>query len=261
MLTKKSTESVLNEKQLLAQINNPFIVNIHYAFQDRETLFLAMDLMPGGDLRYHIGTRKTFTEIQASNFSIYLEFFTACIVCGLEYIHSENIIHRDIKPENLVLDANGYIRITDFGIAKKKRDNNSTDTSGTPGYMCNVLCYLAPEVICRQDHSYEADYFALGVIVYELMFQKRPYLGETRAEIREQILARQIQIKAMEVPEGWSEQAVDFVNRLIQRKPHLRLGYNGVKELKDHPWLRELPWKKLYNKQLESPFTPNVKNK
>ena len=136
MLTKKSTESVLNEKQLLAQINNPFIVNIHYAFQDRETLFLAMDLMPGGDLRYHIGTRKTFTEIQASNFSIYLEFFTACIVCGLEYIHSENIIQRDIKPENLVLDANGYIRITDFGIAKKKRDNNSTDTSGTPGYMC-----------------------------------------------------------------------------------------------------------------------------
>lgn len=78
---------------------------------------------------------------------------------GLEYLHNNNIIHRDIKPENLVIDERGYIRITDMGIARKLRPNNAQDTSGTPGYM-------APEVLCRQDHTFAVDYFALGVIAY-----------------------------------------------------------------------------------------------
>lgn len=85
-----------------------------------------------------------------------------CIVNGLEFIHSKGIIHRDLKPENLVFEENGYLRITDFGVARKKKENNSEETSGTPGYM-------APEVICRMNHSFEADFFALGVIVYEMM--------------------------------------------------------------------------------------------
>lgn len=81
---------------------------------------------------------------------------------GLEFIHSKGIIHRDLKPENLVFEENGYLRITDFGVARKKKESNSEETSGTPGYM-------APEVICRMNHSFEADFFALGVIVYEMM--------------------------------------------------------------------------------------------
>lgn len=88
-------------------------------------------------------------------------------------MHRSNIIHRDIKPENLVLDSRGYIRITDLGIARTYRPNNSSDTSGTPGYM-------SPEVICRQNHSFVSDFFALGVIAYELMTGKRPYNGRTR---------------------------------------------------------------------------------
>lgn len=99
---------------------------------------------------------------------------------ALEYIHSKNIIHRDLKPENIVFEENGYARLTDFGVARKKKDENADETSGTPGYM-------SPEVICRMNHSYEADFFALGVIVYELMFgtvlmslTQRPYMGETR---------------------------------------------------------------------------------
>lgn len=91
----------------------------------------------------------------------------------MEQIHRSNIIHRDIKPENLVLDSRGYIRITDLGIARVYRPNNSSDTSGTPGYM-------SPEVICRQNHSFVSDFFALGVIAYELMTGKRPYNGRTR---------------------------------------------------------------------------------
>lgn len=94
-----------------------------------------MDLMPGGDLRYHLCKRKSFTEHET-------KFIVCCVLTGLEYLHVNGIIHRDIKPENLVLDAKGYVRITDFGIAKLWEIDNSSETSGTPGYM-------APEVMCR----------------------------------------------------------------------------------------------------------------
>ena len=111
ILAKKSVNSVMNERKILAHIKHPFIVNMQYAFQDRETLYLAMDLMPGGDLRYHLGCYKHFSEEQT-------RFFISCIVLGLEYIHIKLVIHRDIKPENLVFDSKGYLCITDFGIAR-----------------------------------------------------------------------------------------------------------------------------------------------
>ena len=129
IITKKSVPSVMNEKRLLSQLKHPFLVNMTASFQDRETLFLVMDLMPGGDLRYHIGRKRRFSEDQT-------KFFVACIFLGLEYLHNNNIIHRDIKPENLVLDDKGYVRITDLGIARYWKENNACDTSGTPGYMC-----------------------------------------------------------------------------------------------------------------------------
>jgi len=243
VISKKSVSSVMNERHLLSVLKHPYLVNMVYAFQDRENLFLVMDLMTGGDLRYHISRRKKFNEEQT-------KFFVASIVCGLEYIHNQGILHRDIKPENLVFDSQGYIRVTDFGIARVWRPDNATDTSGTPGYM-------APEVMCRQNHGVAVDYYALGVIAYECMIGKRPYLGRDRKEIRDQILSKQVQIKRADIPEGWSIEAADFINRLIQRKPMNRLGQDGPHEIKNHPWLKNYPWDKLYNKELESPFIPN----
>jgi protein kinase A len=166
ILDKKSERSIRYEKHLLSNMQHPFIINMHYAFQDYENLYLVMDLLTGGDLRYHISKHRKFTEEQTSNLQYlllnHLGFFVACIVLGLEYIHNHNIIHRDIKPENLVLEDNGYLRITDFGVAKLYQKENSTETSGTPGYM-------APEVMCGHNHSIAVDYFALGVIAYEFM--------------------------------------------------------------------------------------------
>ena len=121
----------------------------------------------------------------------------ACITLGLEYYHTNNIIHRDIKPENLVLDKKGYVKITDFGIAKKNEKDNSSETSGTLGYM-------APEVIFAQNHSFAVDYFALGVMGYEFMKGVRPYNGRTRREIKDKIISKQERIKKEEKPNGWS---------------------------------------------------------
>jgi len=218
---------------------------MHHAFQDRENLYLVMDLLTGGDLRYHLGKVKRFSEENT-------KFFAGCIIAGLEYLHTNGILHRDIKPENLVLDERGYVRITDFGIARTWNPENSQDTSGTPGYM-------APEVMCRQNHGVAVDYFALGVICFEFMTGKRPYLGKSRKEIRDQILAKQVQLKKSDIPERWSLEAADFINKLIQRKPVNRLGLNGPQEVKQHVWFKEFDWDSLMNKRIAPKFVPDDK--
>ena len=114
---------------------------------------------------------KHFTEAET-------QFFVSNIIIGLEYMHNNGVIHRDIKPENLLLDADGYLRITDLGISRVWAPDNAFDTSGTPGYM-------APEVMCRQNHGVAVDYFALGIITYEFIFGRRPFSGKTRKEIRD----------------------------------------------------------------------------
>ena len=111
IIAKRSVNSVMNEKKLLGILNHPYLVNMHSAFQDRENLYLAMDFLPGGDLRYHLGRQRRFSEDQT-------KFFIACMITGLEYLHTNKVIHRDIKPENLVLDKKGFLRITDLGIAR-----------------------------------------------------------------------------------------------------------------------------------------------
>lgn len=117
---------------------------------------------------------------------------------------------------------------------------------------------MAPEVMCRQNHGVPADYFAVGVIAYECMFGRRPYIGKSRKEIREQILARQACIRKSEVPDGWSPEAMDFINRLLQRKPAARLGLQGDREVKEHPWLSGVPWDGLKAHTYKAPYIPNA---
>ena len=243
IIDKKCINNIKTERNILSTLHNDFIVNMYYAFQDYSNVYLVIDYLLGGDLRYHIEKKKIFTEKET-------KFIISNIIIGLEYIHSKNIIHRDIKPENLIFDSFGYIRITDFGISKINEKDNSNESSGTPGYM-------APEVLFFQNHSFPVDYYALGIICYELCLGKRPYLGD-REEIKEKMLNKQIELNDNELPFGWSEDFISFTNLLLEIRIEERLGSkNGSKELKKHPWIRDINWDDLINKKIEAPFIPS----
>ena len=243
IIDRRSEKSIKTEREFLSKLRHPFIVNMNCAFQDYENLYLVMDLLTGGDLRYHVCKLRRFSESKS-------KFFIACILLGLEYIHKNNIIHRDIKPENLVFDDRGYLRITDFGVAKIRKEDNSSETSGTPGYM-------APEVLLAQNHSFPVDFFAIGIMGYEFMLGQRPYLGKNRKEIKHQVLRKQAKIEPDDIPDGWSDESVDFINSCLKRKDSRRLGFTGgVIDLKNHPWFKDFDWDSLFNKTLKAPFIP-----
>lgn len=116
---------------------------------------------------------------------------------------------------------------------------------------------MAPEVMCRQNHTCAVDFFAIGVIGYEFMLGRRPYVGRTRKDIRDMMFAKQVQIKRHEVPDGWSLEAADFINKCLQRKPGNRLGLNGPSEVKNHIWLRDFDWIALLEKRVDAPYKPD----
>ena len=248
LIQNKAYEEIIHEQELNAKLNHPFLVGMNFSFQNKDYLYMINDLMPGGDLRYWYIQKKNFSEKEC-------KFIIACVILGLEYLHSNKIIHRDLKPENILFDKKGYVHLADFGIAKKLGDEPEErieDVSGSPGYM-------SPETIFNQKHSYASDFFSLGVICYEMMMKKRPYNGKNRQEIKENMANNFIQIKANEIPKGWSSEFVDFTNKLLEKNEENRLGYKGINDLKCHPWLKLLNWKNIYLMKEKAPFIPPKK--
>ena len=248
LIQNKAYEEIIHEQELNAKLNHPFLVGMNFSFQNKDYLYMINDLMPGGDLRYWYIQKKNFSEKEC-------KFIIACVILGLEYLHSNKIIHRDLKPENILFDKKGYVHLADFGIAKKLGDEPEErieDSSGSPGYM-------SPETIFNQKHSYASDFFSLGVICYEMMMKKRPYNGKNRQEIKENMANNFIQIKTNEIPKGWSSEFVDFTNKLLEKNEENRLGYKGINDLKCHPWLKLLNWKNIYLMKEKAPFIPPKK--
>lgn len=167
-LTKHKTgiEMIFGELKALKKVDHPFIISLHFAFQNRDCCYIVLDLKTGGDLRYYLRKKLSFEEKDVA-------FYVSCISSALRHIHSKNIIHRDIKPENIILDERGYPHLADFGVAHVNKDDAKSLTcflaSGTKQY-------LAPEVFTKSHtHGPEVDYWSLGVVAYELLFSKRPF--------------------------------------------------------------------------------------
>jgi serine/threonine protein kinase len=206
-----------------------------------------MEYFANGNLRDFIilNNHKSLINILSDNQIIN---FILQAIWALYYIQEEEgYFLGNIKPENILIDDKGYLAITDFGIARFKNKNNFKEKSGTPGYM-------APEVMFSQNHSFAVDYYALGVIGYELIFGKRPYINIERKALKKEIFAKEAQIKRNQLPDKYSLECMDFINNMIKRKQTERLGYENISTIFRHPWLLDVDFKKLYLKKIESPL-------
>ena len=244
IIDKKLVKSVISERDILSKINHPFIVNLHFSFQDSDKLYLIMDLVKGKDLRSQFGCIKQMTEEQT-------KFLAGCVILGLEYLHYNEIVHRDLKPENIIFDENGYAKLTDFGLASPINKISRKESPGT-------FSYLAPEIFFGEQINLSIDYYSLGIIVYECMKGNRPYIEINSKDTKEYLLNNQFSMKRHAVPEGWGIESADFINRLLLKNPKIRLGASGTKELKNHCWFRGFNFQNLYEFKIKSPF--DVKN-
>ncbi|KAJ5646939.1 Serine/threonine-protein kinase 32B [Penicillium lividum] len=173
VVRSESVRNMIRERRMLEHLNHPFLCNLRYSFQDIEYIYLVVDLMNGGDLRFHI-SRKCFTEEA-------VRFWAAELGCALRYIHSQGIIHRDVKPDNVLLDSEGHVHLADFNVASDFRPGKPlTSKSGT-------LAYLAPEVYEGGGYYFEVDWWSLGVTFYECIYNKRPFEGRSQDTLSENI--------------------------------------------------------------------------
>ncbi|XP_066598928.1 ribosomal protein S6 kinase 2 beta [Prorops nasuta] len=228
------------ERNILVDVEHPFIVRLHYAFQTEGKLYLILDFLRGGDLFSRLSKEVMFTEDD-------VKFYLAELALALDHIHSLGIIYRDLKPENILLDTEGHISLTDFGLSKQPLDDCKTYS------FCGTVEYMAPEVVNRKGHSFSADWWSFGVLMFEMLTGALPFQGANRTETMTQILRAKLGMPNNISPEGQA-----LLRVLFKRNPVNRLGSGGVKEIKNHIFFNNIDWIALYNKQIRPPFKPAV---
>ncbi|EJD07014.1 kinase-like protein [Fomitiporia mediterranea MF3/22] len=246
---QKAVANVIQERQLLEEVDHPFVVNLRYAFQDDANCFFALDLMLGGDLRFHL-ERKGHIEESA------VRFWVAELSCALSYLHKQRIIHRDIKPDNILLDIMGHAHITDFNVAIHY---SSTRLHSS---VAGSLAYMAPEVCGRKGYSWQADWWSLGVCAYELIFGRRPFEGRSSDSLTAAIVKDHLRFPER-APQIISEEGISALRQFIERNPKKRLGCRAdgqnVEGIRSHPWLSSLNWEVLEEKDAQPPFVPDMR--
>ncbi|XP_049761242.1 ribosomal protein S6 kinase alpha-2 isoform X2 [Elephas maximus indicus] len=231
------------ERDILAEVNHPFIVKLHYAFQTEGKLYLILDFLRGGDLFTRLSKEVMFTEED-------VKFYLAELALALDHLHGLGIIYRDLKPENILLDEEGHIKITDFGLSKEAIDHDKRAYS-----FCGTIEYMAPEVVNRRGHTQSADWWSFGVLMFEMLTGSLPFQGKDRKETMALILKAKLGM-----PQFLSMEAQSLLRALFKRNPSNRLGagMDGVEEIKRHPFFVTIDWNKLYRKEIKPPFKPAV---
>ncbi|KAF9370548.1 hypothetical protein CPB97_002651 [Podila verticillata] len=234
----KQVEHINSEKQILSQVHFPFIVNLFTTFQDERNLYMLLEYVIGGELFSHLRKAGRFTNDMT-------RFYAAEIVLAIEYLHSRDIIYRDLKPENLLLDSTGHVKITDFGFAKRVEDRTWT--------LCGTPEYLAPEIIQSKGHGKAVDWWALGILIFEMLAGYPPFFDDNPFGIYEKILAGRIYF-----PPHIDPVAKDLIKKLLTADRTKRLGNlkDGSDDIKNHKWFRGVDWKGLLDKTVTAPIVP-----
>ncbi|KAJ6748976.1 SERINE/THREONINE-PROTEIN KINASE [Salix purpurea] len=262
MIRKNAVESILAERDILISVRNPFVVRFFYSFTCRENLYLVMEYLNGGDLYSLLRNLGCLDEDVA-------RVYIAEVVLALEYLHSLRVVHRDLKPDNLLIAHDGHIKLTDFGLSKVGLINSTNDLSGPAVSGTSMLVddepqlptsehqqerrkkrsavgtpdYLAPEILLGTGHGTTADWWSVGVILFELIVGIPPFNAEHPQTIFDNIL--NCKIPWPRVPEAMSPEAHDLIDRLLTEDPHQRLGARGASEVKQHVFFKDINWDTL----------------
>ncbi|NXW09965.1 KS6A3 kinase, partial [Fregetta grallaria] len=217
------------ERDILVEVNHPFIVKLHYALQILHVKYIVLLF------------QVMFTEDD-------VKFYLAELALALDHLHSLGIIYRDLKPENILLDEEGHIKLTDFGLSKESIDHEKKAYS-----FCGTVEYMAPEVVNRRGHTQSADWWSFGVLMFEMLTGTLPFQGKDRKETMTMILKAKLGM-----PQFLSPEAQSLLRMLFKRNPANRLGAgpDGVEEIKRHAFFSKIDWNKLYRREIHPPFKP-----
>jgi len=239
LIQTNSVDNTIAEKDILRKIRHPFVVRLHYAFQTDAKVHLVMDFVNGGHLLHHMHKEAIFSEAQA-------KFYLAEVILALEHLHSLNIIHRDLKPENVLLDSSGHCVLTDFGFAK---ENVLTPESCTS--FCGTLEYMAPEVVKKSKYGKPADWWSVGILLYDMLVGHPPFQHKNDHMLYKKILSDKLKI-----PTYFSKNCMDLLKGLLQRDLKQR---STIKEIKEHKFFKGTDWEKMLRREVRPPIVPITK--
>ena len=270
LILKNQIIHILNEQIFMSRAKSPWIVELKASFQEDDYLYLVMEYLPGGDLMNLLIKKDILTENEA-------KFYISELILAIESIHKLDCIHRDIKPDNVLIDKNGHIKLSDFGLAKisdklyekeneeykkyinnKKNNNNDEETmTHNKNFSCvGTAYYVAPEVLNKKGYDKEIDWWSVGIIFYEMLVGYAPFCSKETTEVCYKVLNWK---KFLKIPSKIkiSEQAQDLIFKMINSSNN-RLGKNGAEEIKNHPFFNGVDWDNIRN--TKAPFIPILKN-
>lgn len=229
----------MTERQILAQVRSPFIVDMQFAFQTDEKLYLVMEFVAGGELFTYIQLQKRQNQISALSEEV-IRFYAAEIVIALQHIHELGIVYRDLKPENVLVGADGHIKLTDFGLSKS--NPNAENLTFT---VCGTPEYIAPEVIKNHGHNKNIDYWSLGILLYELYTSQTPFHGAGIQDIFKTLKSD----APMDLSQllNASENFISLVAMLLEKDENFRLGTNNPEDIMNHPFFSGIDWNEAAN--------------
>ncbi|KAK9290337.1 hypothetical protein L1049_008504 [Liquidambar formosana] len=241
IMEKNHAEYMKAERDILTKMDHPFIVQLRYSFQTKYRLYLVLDFVNGGHLFFQLYHHGLFREDLA-------RIYTAEIVSAVSHLHAKGIMHRDLKPENILLDADGHVMLTDFGLAKQFEENTRSNS------MCGTVEYMSPEIVLGKGHDKAADWWSVGILLFEMLTGKPPFIGN-REKIQQKIVKDKIKLPAF-----LSSEAHSLLKGLLQKDVSKRLGSGptGSEEIKHHKWFKPINWKKLEAREIWPSFRPEV---
>uniref|UniRef100_W5L3R7 protein kinase C n=1 Tax=Astyanax mexicanus TaxID=7994 RepID=W5L3R7_ASTMX len=243
---------VQTEKHVFEQAStNPFLVGLHSCFQTESRLFLVIEYVNGGDLMFHMQRQRKLPEEHA-------RFYAAEICIALNFLHEKGIIYRDLKLDNVLLDQDGHIKLTDYGMCKEGiRPGDTTST------FCGTPNYIAPEILRGEDYGFSVDWWALGVLMFEMMAGRSPFdiITDNPDMNTEEYLFQVILEKPIRIPRSLSVKAASVLKGFLNKDPKERLGcqvQTGFTDIKSHTFFRSIDWDQLEQKQVTPPFKPQI---